>query len=195
MTPSPLRPRLARLLPMALALLVAVVAPSAALAAPSPEVRDCIERNLPRYTNPGSAVVAQYADAETLCQAFVEGGASVQFDPGPGDDDADPVAGSSGQGTTDGGTPSDSPGPGGGATTSPGRTATPAAPAAGAPAGTPAPTAATLVRGTIATADAGAGSPLPSSVSDGPIWLIVLLAGAGVAIVGAGVVAARRRAR
>ncbi len=68
-------------------LVIAAALPALAVSTPSPEdVRECIERNLPRYSTPGSAVTAQYADVEASCQAGLEDGSvSVQFDPGPTD--------------------------------------------------------------------------------------------------------------
>lgn len=70
--------------------------PPLAVSAPSPEaVRTCVELNLPKYTNPGTAVIAQYADVETACRAALDDGdVSVQFEPG-----AAPGRGGSGSGS------------------------------------------------------------------------------------------------
>ena len=72
-----LRWAVAALIPLCL------IAATAASAAPSAAVQRCVQLNLPKYTNPGSAVVAQYSDVETTCRAALDDGSvSVHFDSG-----------------------------------------------------------------------------------------------------------------
>jgi hypothetical protein len=181
---------------------VAGVVPAAVGA--TPEVTACVERNLPRYSNPGSSVVAQYSDLETLCQDMIDDGASLEFDPdgggSPGTDGDAAAPPSSGSPV-----PEPSPGTGVSGATSPAAEApAPAAPRTRAPSRAPAPAApapepakdpssALLVTASIQESGSAPGSPLPSSLSDGSLWLYVLLGGAVVAMAGAATVAVRRR--
>ena len=182
------------------ALVALVVLTPLAQGAPSPEaVRQCVELNLPKYTNPGTAVVAQYADVETACRAALDDGdVSVEFDPGTG-----------GTGSGTGSTPPET----AGGSADPGtRTATtartPSAPSprndtptrtgpatdggqkAPAPAATPADDA---VDRAIAEADAG--SPLPSTLFGGSLVTDIILGAALLMVLGAAGLAARRRLR
>ena len=173
--------------------LVGAAAPATVGAAPSPEdVRACVEGNLARYSDPSTAVGAQYSDIETTCRAGLEDGSiSVQFDPAVSDDPQGAAAGEAGTTTpgTNGGTTVPTPSTGSAADTPD---------AGGATAATSKPisadaTSEELVAEAIAEGDADAGSPLPSSLSGGSAWMIVLLGGAAVAVIGAAALAVRRR--
>ena len=172
-----------------IALLALAIRPGRALGAPSAAaVRACVELNLPRYSNPGTAVVAQYSDIETTCRAALEDGdrlgpvrSAVGRDRSGGAGTASPEGGTgSGGGTT-------SPPLRGGSATSLQRQPPARRPPARArheppgdepattdsSASTPRPTSAPVVAKAIASADAGAGSPLPSSLAGGPAWLLI----------------------
>lgn len=174
--------------------LVGAGLPASAGAAPSPEdVRACVEGNLARYSDPSTAVGAQYSDIETTCRAGLEDGSiSVQLDPAASSDPQAAAAGEAGTTTsgTDGATAATTP-----ATGSAGNTPAAGDPTAGATSEPIAADAASeqLVAKAIAEGDAGAASPLPSSLSGGSAWMIVLLAGAAVAVIGAAALAVRRR--
>lgn len=181
------------------ACIAVTVLASMASGAPTPEaVRQCVELNLPKYTNPGTAVVAQYADVETACRAALDDGdVSVQFEPGS----------SSGVGGDGGGSAPGAPNPGGeGAASAPGT----ADPSAGrgredAPtvdgASRRADGGSTTTAGgrkdvvgrAIADAGDGAGKPLPTALSSGSVLAKALFGGALLIVVGAVAIAARRR--
>lgn len=181
------------------ALLLALIAvPAAAGAAPTPEeVRACVEGNLARYSDPSTAVAAQYADAEATCIAALEGGGvTVEFEPGATSDGDETTGGGGGSaGGSDGGSAAPESSPpdavsGAGSATGTGANASAEA---SSPTAAEAAGAADLVAEAIADADAGAGSPLPSSVTDGPGWMLALLGGAALLVGGAAVLAVRRR--
>lgn len=212
-TPNRAAHRHRAIIARAVMLVIAAALPALAVSTPSPEdVRECIELNLPRYSPPGSAVTAQYADVEASCQAGLEDGSvSVQFDPGPTDrSDATttPDSGSAGPaadrpdaGSSNGGSSNGGSSAGAGAAPDTGVASDPATPSrprsAPRPQGNDSPKAAAsseeFVTTAIARADLGAGSPLPSSLSGGPVWLLVLMGAAAALIVGAAARAVRRR--
>ncbi len=170
-----------------------IATPPAALAQsdPSPEaIRACVERNLVKYTNPDTAVVAQYADIETTCRAALgNGDVSVQFDPsGPADGQAN--GGSGPRDDQAAGTPSAEPRASGSSGPPNG---VPNSPSPGRPSATQTSSSASLVAEAIAKADASAGSPLPSSIADVPARIYIPLGAAATLIVGAAGVALRRR--
>lgn len=184
--------------------IAATALPALAAGATPEAIRACVERNLVRYTAPGSAVVAQYTDLETACIAALDGSAvGVEFTPDSGDSQAGSEEGGGGASADGTGGASGEPGsPAPGTTGEPG-----AAPARGdsnqptdarpsseaAPGSTPSTTE--LVRRSANQVDASAGSPLPGTLSDLPAWLWVVLA-AVAALMAAGVaVGVRRRLR
>ena len=195
-----MRRRSVNLASMAAAVLLIAGLATAAWAAPSAaDIRACVERNGARYTNPGSAVDAQYSDAETACRSALEEGATAQFTPDGGGDRstgaAAPSNSSGGGPPADDGTPGAATAPGapasGGATAGLGRCARGQGEA---PAPSAQAAAVRAVEGSAAGAGGGAGSPIPVSLTDGPPWFAALLAGAAVLILGAVGVAVRRRA-
>jgi hypothetical protein len=187
--------RRARLRASAALLLAVLAIPPTAGAAPTPEeVRACVEGNLARYSDPSTAVAAQYADIETTCRTALEDGSvTVDFAPG-GDTRDDEAAASPGStGGADGGGATPEPSSSGASSGSEGSAGAATGGAPSAPAGAEAPGATDVVAEAIANADAGAGSPLPSSVTDGPGWMLGLLGGAALLVAGAAALAVRRR--
>jgi hypothetical protein len=183
------------LLLLALGLVLAPVA----TAAPTPaDLRACVEHDGTRYQNPGSAVVAQYADAVTACQAAFDDHVSVQLDSGAapgsarrGQAPAGPASGPPSGGRSGGGSGAQDPGAPASGGTGPASPAPGArGPATAAPAGGSA-----LVGRAIRRDDAAAGSPVPASLSDGPAWMYGLLGGVALLIVGAVALAVTRRPR
>jgi hypothetical protein len=169
-----------------------------ALAAPSSaQVRECVERNLPRYSNPGSAVVAQYSDVETACRALLEDGdVTVEFEPSGGEDRTGAAVGR--DGGAGGGTGSADGAPASSATDAPDMPAGAGGEAETAPerpavrrSETPGPEVAALDEDT----EEGSGSPFPSTLTAGPPWMFGLLGVVGIAIAAAGAAAIRRRPR
>jgi hypothetical protein len=182
------------LLALALALLIAPVAWAAPSAA---DLRACVEQDGTRYQNPGSAVVAQYADAVTACQAAFDDHVSVQLDPGsaagPARRGQAPAGPSSGGGSGGGGSGTQGPGapPSGGT-----GAVSPASGAHGSATTTATATGGSaLVEGAVRRDDAAAGSPLLGSLSGGPAWVYGLLGGAALLIAGAAALAVMRRPR
>jgi hypothetical protein len=178
-------------------MLVATVVTAVAAYAvePSPaQIRECVERNAPRYENPGSAVVAQYSDVETTCRAMLdEGDVGVAFVPS-GSGDRGSAAAAAGGGDEGGRPPGLGPEP-----TRTGQQAPPPPRAEGSRRATRDPVAPMSSSPTnlssVARAiegDEGAGSPVPSSLAAGPIWLYALLGGIAV---GVGAAAVMRRPR
>jgi len=183
---------------------LAALAPHAGVGATGPDVTACVERNLPRYSNPGSAVVAQYSDLETLCQDLIEDGASVDFQPSGGGEG--PSSGSRGSASppSSPAAPEDSLDNGAAATAPESRAPAPAEQpprkpsrdtrrATGASERAGSPSSARQVAAAVRESGAAPRSPFPSSVSDGALWLYVILGGAAAAIAGAATVAVRRR--
>ena len=162
---------------------MAGVAATPASAATPEQIRACVERNLVRYSTPGSAVVAQYQDIETACRAQLEGDdADVQFTPSGGDAAAPPDA--------DAGTGSP---PGSGAT-APGQPGAETEPGATPEARRPAATAAD-VRQAIDRPAAVPAVATPSSASGIPTGLVALLGGIAALLVAGAAIEIRRRAR
>lgn len=187
-------PRPAHHVPLILvgALVALVSAVGTSAAAPSPEaVRSCIEGNLVRYSDPATAVAAQYADIETACRAGLEDGSvTAEFEPEgapaarptttdrPADPPEEDPAGT--PGPSQPGRAAQSP------STAPGRSPEPAAtPAAASPN--------RLVAESLAGGEAGAGAPVPATLSGGSMGMTLLFGGIVLTILGAVVVAIRRR--
>ena len=165
--------------------------PTPATSATPATIRSCVVKNLPRYTVPDSAVMAQYADIATTCEAALDKAtSSVRFRPDR--------ANTSGRGTQSRGgdsattspsavtvqprTPRDGGTSAASRRTPPRRGATASGRAAPAPHASPGSTeaassqSATLVQQAIERAGPGVEGPLPSSLTGIPAWLLGLAA-------------------
>lgn len=160
----------------AIALLSAAQASPARSAAPQ-SIRACVERNLPRYSPPQSAVAAQYSDIETTCRAALDDPTvSVQLTPEGGTTDqggstpsADPRPSGSGTTRTSGQPDPDS---SGGARRTTSRDRSTAQPGASS-----SPPSAELVGRAVERSGPRAEDPLPTSLAGAPRWLVILLGG------------------
>ena len=176
--------------------LALVALPQSAAGATPEAVRACVERNLPKYLNPGSAVVAQYADIQTSCQAALDDGSvSVQFKPAAGiQGEQDPVALSGGG---SGGDPGATEGSGSQTREPPSsRSGTSTDPGASErrPGAAPRPTERVSNAYVVEAIEASdAASPFPASIDGGPTWMYALLGGGACLIIGAAAMAVRRR--
>lgn len=179
-----------------LVVLIGVSTAASASAATSPEaVRACVEDNLARYSDPANAVRAQYADIEATCRSAIETGDVVVEFAGDGEDDE------SGGGATSG-RAADAPADPRPESTGPARNSPRPAPAEESTGGggpdvrDPAPTrttSAALVVRSAASGTADAGDVLPPARGDGPAWLFMILGAGGALVLGAAVIAVRRR--
>lgn len=162
-----------------LALVALLAAPALAMSATPEQIRECVERNLVKYSGPANAVAAQYADLETACIAALDGtGPSVGFTPDAGGAPATAAApGGTGASPAEP-EPAASPGSGSGRTPDVGGPP-PAAPAPDrADPGDTADASASDLVGVLADSDPDTGSPV-GGAGDLPGWLIVVLVAVG----------------